>query len=423
MSKAYWLIIYVCILHFGPLLNIFGMLPGGRVYAVTTVANLIAAYFTLDYLGTASKARGKSLTPLDMLVTGYLVWSALSIILYFQANNPTALEGYWYGTHTFTLPICAYFIAKHLTSAQLMKVLRFVVYTNAFAMLIGIYLFSARPDYYTEFMRDATNRMGDLEDWQIYNRMQSYLGSTAVGIVSALSIVLIRITNPSVIFAFSGVALFASSVLLSRQRGGMVGAAVALIYFLVFHKGRRLMGIVVIGLGSLLAALMLTTVDNQHEGVVDNIFSRFTEVTYVFDEHRSGYTVVWDYITDFPFGVGVGATGASSDGLQDRGKVVDANFMRILADLGIQGLALFIVVIVAAGLSALKRKDRLGWISVLVIYVVVALGTNTLDSHYVSQLFWIFLATMDTPEVQPEAVQITVLADEPLSGEPAPSSA
>ncbi len=414
MNNPIWLMAYITILHLGPALNIFGMLPGGRVYVITSVANLIAGFFTINYLGRASRAQGRSVTILDILVTTYLAWSSLSILLYFQDNNPTSMEGYFHGVHDFTLPIFAYFMAKHLTSQQLMRVLRYVVLSNAVAMLIGIYLYYQRPEFYTAFLQqNYFSREGGLEMWQLYARMQSYFGSTAVGIVSALSIVIIRLTNTPLIFALPGVGLFCTSVLLSQQRGGMVAAAMALVYFLIFNKGRRVTSVAAIGIGLVLSVWLLSTVDEEHEGIIDSILNRSSEVGGIF-EARSGYTVVWDYITEFPFGVGIGATGASSDGLQERGKVVDANFMRILADLGIQGLALFVTLLAAAGITALKRTDRMGWLTILAIYVVIALGTNTLDSHYVGHLFWMLLAVMDTPEERKVAVKpLEVVEEEP----------
>lgn len=400
MSKPIWLMIYITLLHLGPALHIFGMLPGGRVYVFTSVGNAIALLFTMNYLGRASSSQRRSLTLLDTLVTSYLVWSICSILLYFQDNSPTALEGYFHGIHDFTLPICGYFLAKYFTSGQLTGGLRYIVLANAVAMLLGIYLYYQRPDFYTTFLQqNYFSRESGMEMWQLYARMQSYFGSTAVGIVSGLSIVLIRLLNPPIILAFAGVGLFCTSALLSMQRGGMAATAIALIYFLVFNKGRRFSGLVVIGLGLLFSLFLLNTVDEEHGGLIEKILDRTTEVSGIY-EARGGYVTVWDYISEFPFGSGIGASGASSDGLQDKGKVVDANFMRILADLGIQGLALFLVILVAAGLAASKRNDRMGWLTLLFIYFLVASGTNTLDSHYVSHLFWVLLAVMDTPETQ-----------------------
>ena len=402
--------IYITILHLGPALNIFGMLPGGRVYILTTVANLIAVLFTLNYIGRVSRSR-QPLTLLDVLVFSYLAWSCLSIILYFQDNNPTALEGYLHGIHDFTLPICGYFIAKHLTYTQLIAGLRYVVLANAAAMLLGIFLYYQRPEFYTNFLRDNYfSREGVMETWQVYGRMQTYFGSTAVGILSALSIVLLKIVNPRTIFSLGGIGTFCTAVLLSRQRGGMLAAAIALVYFLLFNKGRRLISIAIIGCGLFLSFWLLSTVEEEHEGVIESIWNRTSEVEDIFAV-RSGYTTVFDYIIEFPFGVGIGGTGASSDGLQERGKVVDANFMRILADLGIQGLGLFIFVLLAAALTAMKRTERMGWLTIIVIYVLVALGTNTFDSHYVSHLFWIVLAAMDTPNEQKPSLLLPVVEE------------
>ncbi len=73
-----------------------------------------------------------------------------------------------------------------------------------------------------------------------------------------------------------------------------------------------------------------------------------------------GYGAGVAYFIEFPLGVGLGGTSsaAENNGLTTRGQVVDANFMRILADLGFQGLASFLFVLIVASYAALRRNSR-----------------------------------------------------------------
>jgi hypothetical protein len=112
-----------------------------------------------------------------------------------------------------------------------------------------------------------------------------------------------------------------------------------------------------------------------------------------------GYGPGLAYMVDFPFGVGLGGTssGAQAAGLAARGQVVDANFMRILTDLGLLGLWSFVAILFLAARSALKKKDdSVGWMLLIGLICLICLGTNTLDSYYVSHCFWMFLGAIDT---------------------------
>ncbi|MBP1609321.1 MAG: hypothetical protein H6Q04_1556, partial [Acidobacteria bacterium] len=116
------------------------------------------------------------------------------------------------------------------------------------------------------------------------------------------------------------------------------------------------------------------------------------------DFERRGYGPGLSYFRDFPLGVGLGATSSIADsmGLATRGQVVDANYMRILADLGIVGLFSFFAVLLAAGAAALRRANGFGWLLLFGLIAAICIGTNTLDSFYVSHLFWIYLGVIDT---------------------------
>src|SRR5438046_3549480 len=110
----------------------------------------------------------------------------------------------------------------------------------------------------------------------------------------------------------------------------------------------------------------------------------------------------------FPLGVGVGATSsaAKNAGLLTEPEVADANFMRIAADLGVEGLALYLLVLAAAGWRAWQSRNRAAWLAILAMHSGIMLSTNVFDSYYISHTFWILLAVIDrdaepVPAVEP----------------------
>src|SRR4051812_32430394 len=111
MNPLVAMCVYIGLLHLGPILNLFSLLPGGRVFPITTLAHVLAIWLTLQYF----RSRQKS-TPLQLLVIAYLVVGLASVVLYFQTNNPTDPEAYFYGVHVMALPIFGYFAIKNLSA-------------------------------------------------------------------------------------------------------------------------------------------------------------------------------------------------------------------------------------------------------------------------------------------------------------------
>jgi hypothetical protein len=75
---------------------------------------------------------------------------------------------------------------------------------------------------------------------------------------------------------------------------------------------------------------------------------------------------------------------------------VDANFLRIWADLGILGFGTFIMIILFALRRALATGEPFAWTLIVLIYCVQALGSNVFDNFYVSHLFWLLLGVIDS---------------------------
>jgi hypothetical protein len=117
-----------------------------------------------------------------------------------------------------------------------------------------------------------------------------------------------------------------------------------------------------------------------------------------FEERMVSFNKGWEVISEYPLGLGVGAntSGADSAGANPGGQVVDANFLRIWADLGILGFGTFIMIILFALRRALATGEPFAWTLIVLIYCVQALGSNVFDNFYVSHLFWLLLGVIDS---------------------------
>jgi hypothetical protein len=358
--------------------------------------------------------RGRALTRTDLSVLAFGGWSLASVILFFQPNNPSELGSYWFGLHGYLFPIFGYFAIKTISPDEQWKVLKFAMWMNMFCIVLGLYLWYARPDFYTEYLREMIfNESEDARDWQLYSRLQSYLGSTALGVLCALTIVMAGTVRIGLAPMISIVAICGAAAVLTSQRGGMAASAVGMFYVLISPRKNRALNAGILLGGLFAAAVILIQVTGSFEGGLDYYLSR-REDFHDMLEGRRGYSVGIDYITAFPLGVGLGGSGnaAYAAGLMQWDKVVDANFMRIWADLGIQGLIMFALAIGFAMRAGLKR--HFGLTVMIGVYLLVAVGTNVFDGHLTPQLFWMVLGMADTPEEEP------AFATEPIESEPDP---
>jgi len=394
------MLLFFAVLHLVPLLNMMGRLPlGGRAYLFVDTATAIPIALSLLYLAKAGGARGASAyTKLDWMVIAFGVYSLASFVLFLQPNNPSGMESFFYGVHLFVLPMACYFAAKTLTPTRQRDFVLALCLMNAFALLVGILLYYWRPTFYTAYLTSVVfGRAGFEEDWQIYSRLQSYLGSTAVSALGCTSIAILVIATHGYKLMGFLIPIYVVAVALSHQRAGMVGAVVGLLYLIFLNRRYVSAKLAGLAIALPLALALLAEFDTVYGNTLERLKERST--TDMLDAfYNRGYGPGFDYMSKFPFGVGLGGACNASDnaGLLSMGQVVDANFMRIGAELGVPGLFLFLTLAVTAFVSGSRRLDGMAWVTFLVIMFGICLGTNTLDSHLVSQYFWFLLGVMDS---------------------------
>jgi hypothetical protein len=392
------LIGYLLILHICPILDVFNMLPGGKPAYIVDLATLFPLLLGLHYLNSAVKRF--SATPLDLSVGLYVALSILSVVLYLQTDNPSDIQAYFFGIHHFVLPISLFFAVKALDRLQQLRLLRLVCALNLFAIGAGILLFFLKPAfYYTFLVEKLLVSLGPLEDWQVFGRMQSYLGSTAIGSLAGPTIILfvvLDLPRKRVMFLLPVVLI---GVALTYQRGGFVATAIATLYALAKLLEGRFVKALPVLMSLTLLVLGIYGYTQMDENSLDRLVDKYSPASLYesLGADRRGYGPGLSYFSDFPMGVGLGATSSVADsvGLTARGQVVDANFMRILADLGLMGLLSFLLVLWCAGKAALRRRNGFGWALLFGLIAAICIGTNTLDSYYISHCFWIFVGAVD----------------------------
>lgn len=409
------LIAYIVILHVGPILNMIGMLPGARVYPITAFAHaLMVALATRRFVRPQF---GRATSTLDWLVIAFVFWSAASIVLYFQPGNPSDVMAYFYGVQNYLLPVFGYFAIKTVSSDDQWRVLRFALWAYVFMFAVGLVLWTWRPEFYTVHLREVMlNADSEFEEWKVYSRLQSYSGSTTVGISAAIAIILAAVLPMNFAIRSAILALALICAILSYQRGGIAATAIAAGFFFIAPGSSRTFRVIGGGVFAAGAAIVFAVLAANAEGGLDYYLSRRNDFNNML-AGRQGYPLGLEYLSAFPLGVGLGGSGgaAFTAGLLSWGKVVDANFMRIAADLGIQGVLLFIAILIAAFYSSIRVRRVSGLSMLIVIYILVAIGTNVFDGHITPHLFWILLGVADTAEDAEQPVTVTEELEQPAT--------
>ncbi len=392
LDRTDFVVMYVIAMH--------GLMFANLFIAPRFVSTLLLAPFAfvtvllaIGYLIPKFVGGRPRMLPLDLAVTGYLLYSLTSLAFFATPGNPASPTAFFYGINLQVLPLLLYFVVRGIEPGGLTRILRTVVAAQAFCALLGVAMFLYRPAFYTEYVN---TRLDLTEEWQTYSRLQSYMGSTAVGILCAASILLLAHLQVDRVLRYALALLFLLAILLTQQRGAYVSGVLASAYLVYRTRVGPLqlataLAAVAAGTVAGLTSLGLTT-----ELLAEVFRKRVIEDLLLGDplgERVGSYEKGLRFITEFPLGLGLGATTSAADDASAHlgGQVVDAYYLRIASDLGVVGLLLFITVLAVAFASYVRRPETHAFALVVVIYAIQSVGTNVLDSYYVSHVFWLSL--------------------------------
>jgi hypothetical protein len=267
-------------------------------------------------------------------------------------------------------------------------------------------LFLLQPDFYTEYLKRLFVDLNIKDLWQLYGRLQSYLGSTSVGNVATVSFVLTYFLIRNKYVKSIYFITFSLTVIFTQQRGPILflffAAVIIFINFLLSSSAVNLLSFTVkIALAVLILVFLYSSL------ITDNVSAIFTYAAdrisnetnpgELLSERAIGYIKAGQIIKMFPLGVGLGASLSASEQASNSGlgQVVDANFARILADTGFVGLLLFLAIIGIAFFKSIQNRNLLFFSITILFYSFQALGTNVFDSFICIHLFWIFLGILN----------------------------
>lgn len=356
-----------------------------------------------------------------VLMLGHaLRWSYFS----YWANPGLAINAFSY----LLLPQCCFLVlglAIGREPRNVDRLLRVVLFSGATAIAFGIAFYVLRPGF---VQRAEVRTFGEMvfryEDY--LPRMNGYFNSMILGSVcsTTLGLALFSRLRPAVLLPLTIVCTVGSAMTMQRGSWLLTGAcaapAVAVILWRGVRQAQRPRSLVfLILLLSLIGAGTVWTwrfaqTQPWFSVAVQEFDSRVGQLNYTVEERSDQWARALQLAKQEPLGVGLGMLGNKArdiEGLYPYA-ITDGDLFSILAEQGVPGLALFLIMAVTAmGRILATRRFDVG--APFLLLLVGAIGTNLFDLYYISFVFWLLLGCALTvpPRARRQAATAPTTAD------------
>ncbi len=322
----------------------------------------------------------------------FLCCILLTGLNYFSTDANPLL--FFHGVQFLVLPMVFFILGISSLEQRSIFILTNIIKANILVCLVGLILYLWMPEFYINYLYNIQPNF-NLEYYSLYPRLSSFMGSTAVGTVCAVSI-------PIVFFLFQKkkfklgisvafICVFIVTGFLSFQRSAWVAIIFGLFLSIIYLRRTRLnvnspnsnkFIMLILFVGFVLLVYSIKTLPDEW------VVTRFESITEAASERSSQWQRGLTIVGEKPFGAGIGSTTHRAIILGYRG-IPDGNYFRMLSDYGILGFSIFILLVVYSLINSF-RVNRYIFICLLVI-LFQAIGSNIIDFAYTGSIFWFLL--------------------------------
>jgi hypothetical protein len=350
---------------------------------------------------------------LDIFISLYIFWN-LSTLINVLAIDKSVIV-YIKGISYSLFPIIGYFLfsnQNNLNSIVIIdKFFKSVVILTLVGILTGIYFYFLAPEFYFRYVLKLYSGLISNRQELFTARLVSYFGDSAViGNISAISIPLILYLrkqmksnkHSTIIYVFSLVVAY-TGVILSFSRSAWVGTAIITIFYILSGLRRHFLKTgAIIAVFLALVWISVSLKITQNNIYFEELQKRVNRISESFADRFYQIEYAMELIDGNPMGVGLGQAGHKSFSGDEHAGVFDNNYLRIFVETGFVGIILFLsimffsILLIFKYIFYYKSKNQLVVTvgCILFIFYFQALGSNILDLHYSSFLFWSFLGIL-----------------------------
>lgn len=335
---------------------------------------------------------------LDVFLLAYLFYIFINSLVIDYPNH----FNLWYRDVIFSLlPITCYFIAKN-TSYDLERLLSKMAIPITIAMLLGVYFYFDNPTWYSALKYAHLNDYygytegGYIPEYMMREafRLSSiWVTPYVIGYANAAFIVLLVVrllfkplsTKERRISTFLFVLSVAVLIL-----AGFKAALLSFVLFVgwVFYKSKRSKQktlFLILGVALLFILVYFFTTDSDYGNYFVERFKDATSEEGLSSrlERTGGGIDLWTFL-----GNGFGHYGISA---KDFGLVTiqDSQYQKTLAELGVFGFAIFIILLLGALVSSFRKKELILEFGIVLFYAISFIGSSSISAETTfSFVFW-----------------------------------
>lgn len=324
---------------------------------------------------------------IDLLVSGYIVYNFLSILVVFFRGYPISI--YLKEFSNSILPVCFYFSGRCLDKKSVDKFYRNSLYAIIFSMLVGIYLYLKQSESYLLYLK-----------FHGYSntRLSSFLGSIAIG---SLAVTAVLISGKIIIESHlkKGKLLFFISLLsciLSMQRASWITCTCVLIvlHYFAFFKW-HLLKIRYIVLEFSLFLLVLYIFRMPLINMFENwIMEHSADNMNMFSSRTGQWISAIKNSDNLLFGQGLGTLGHKA---MDYGEMIiaDGGLVKLFCENGVIGTALFIAILLLTLGNGLRfLRNYYMEIGIVLAMLLQSIGSNIIAFQVLTPIFWLSIGVL-----------------------------
>ena len=326
-------------------------------------------------------------THLDAIVSTYILYNTISFFWFLLAGLP--LDVFIMEYSNSILPIvCFYYIGR--INREDTRFYKITWYAIIIGFCIGFYYQITLPENYMEFMGKLDNT-GQTNPLSYISDFRSLFGVTATGSLGAIGLLisLSIIATSKVKNGKVGFFICLLAMVFSFRRSAFYAGFIAILWinyvsFLKFKTSKWKLFFFEISM----VIFFIFLINYFDPDLLESVYTRFLALSGAIDERKSNWFDGLNKASNLIIGDGLGRFGHKA--AQYTNDVLpDGNYFRIIAELGIFGISIFISLIFVALKKGLTQlADNYIEIGIVIMLCLQAIGSDIFSFQLLAPIFW-----------------------------------
>ena len=326
-------------------------------------------------------------TYLDLIVSFYITYNTISILWFLWTGLPVDVFIMEYSNSILPI-ICFYFIGR--IDREDTSFYKITWYALIIGFSIGFYYQIALPENYREFMAKMDNS-GETNPLAFISAFRSLFGVTATGSLSAIGLLMsfAIILMSKVKKGKIGFFICFVTLIFSFRRSALYVCLFAILWinYLSFFKFKtskwRLLFFEIC-----MVFLSISLISIFDPSFFKSLTSRFSDLSNALKERNSNWIEGLSHASNLVVGDGLGRFSHKAAQYTDD-ILPDGNYFRIIAELGVFGILIFIAIIFVSLKKGLaKLADNYLEIGIIIMLCMQAVGSDIFSFQLLAPIFW-----------------------------------